>query len=51
MEKWLQSVYSDGSDLFVSKASPAIGEKVTIAVRMLADSPVRHVMIWSRQNG
>ncbi len=51
MEKWLQSVYSDGSELFVSKAAPAIGEKVTIAVRMLADSPVRHVMIWSRQNG
>ena len=51
MEKWLQSVYSDGSGTFCEQGWPAIGEKVTIGVRMLADGPVRHVMIWSRQNG
>lgn len=36
---------------YVSNMQPAIGEKVTIRVRMAADAPVKHVLLWTRQNG
>ena len=51
MEKWLESVYSDGSAAFVSNPTPQFGETVTIRLRMYADAPVEHVVLRSTPNG
>ena len=42
---WKDSVYSDGSPLYVSNLSPSIGELVTIRLRMLAGAPVCRVFL------
>ena len=42
---WKDSVYSDGSALFVSTQQPAIGEKVRIRIRMLEWAPVQKVVL------
>ena len=51
MEKWLDSVYSDGSIYFVSKQQPELGEKVSVRIRMYEDAPVRHVLVRTCPNG
>ncbi len=50
-EKWLESVYSDGSALFVSDPQPKLGDRVTIRIRMYADAPVRHIFLRCAPNG
>lgn len=51
MDKWLESVYSDGSRAFVSNPEPSMGEEVTVRIRMYEDAPVRHVFVRSIPNG
>lgn len=51
MEKWLDSVYSDGTAEFVSSPSPKLFEWVTIRLRMYEDAPVRYVLLRSVPNG
>lgn len=51
MKKWLESVYSDGTEEFVSSPSPKLGEIVKIRIRMYADAPVEHVLLRSVPNG
>ncbi len=51
MEKWLESVYSDGTAAFVSDPSPKMGETVTVRLRLLADAPVTAVFLRSLHNG
>lgn len=51
MEKWLESVYSDGTAAFVSDPSPKLYETVTVRIRMYADAPVKHVILRSIPNG
>lgn len=51
MEKWLESVYSDGSAMFVSNPSPKLDERVTISIRMYEDAPVKHVLLRTIPNG
>lgn len=51
MEKWLESVYSDGTQAFVSSPSPKLYETVTVRLRMYEDAPVRHVLLRSIPNG
>ena len=51
MEKWLESIYSDGTADFVSSPSPEIFETVHIRIRMYEDAPVRHVFLRSVPNG
>lgn len=48
---WLESVYSDGSKLFVQPVLPKKGEEVTISIRFFADAPVKAVMLRTRING
>ncbi len=48
---WKQSVFSDGTELFLSKSCPKIGEEVTIAIRILKDSPIKRIYIRYLQNG
>lgn len=51
MENWLESVYSDGTALFVSDPAPKLSETVTVRIRMYEDAPVRHVFLRSLRNG
>ena len=51
MEQWLESVYSDGTDCFVSNPQPQLHEKVTVLIRMYDDAPVRHVFLRTVPNG
>lgn len=48
---WLESVYSDGSELFVQPALPKKGEEITISIRFFVDAPVQAVMLRTRING
>lgn len=51
MDKWLESVYSDGSPLFVSATSLSLGEEVAIRIRIYDDAPVEHVFLRTVPNG
>ena len=51
MEKWLESVYSDGTAEFVSNPHPKLFETVTIRIRMSEDAPVKHVVLRTVPNG
>ena len=51
MNRWLESIYSDGTASFVSNPSPTLFETVTIKIRMYEDAPVKHVFIRSLHNG
>lgn len=51
MNKWLESVYSDGTAEFVSNPSPSLFENITVRIRMYEDAPVRHVLLRSIPNG
>ena len=49
MVPWQESVYSDGTALFVSRPSPAIGETVAVRLRMYESAPVRGVRLRYRK--
>lgn len=51
MEKWLESVYSDGTECFVSNPFPKLHETVTILLRVYEDAPVRHIFLRTIPNG
>lgn len=51
MEQWLESVYSDGTNCFVSNPQPELFEKVTVRIRMYQDAPVKHVFLRTVPNG
>lgn len=51
MDKWLESVYSDGTAEFVSNPSPKLFDQVCVQLRMYEDAPVRHVLVRSLHNG
>lgn len=51
MEKWLESIYSDGSSMFVSSPAPKRGETVTIWLRVYDNAPVKYVFLRSAPNG
>ena len=51
MDKWLESVYSDGTAEFVSVPSPKLHETVAVRVRMYAGAPVCHVLVRSLHDG
>ncbi len=48
---WLESIYSDGSGLFVSDPAPGLFDTVTVRLRIFEDAPVRHVYLRSLHNG
>ena len=51
MENWQESVYSDGTAMFVSNPSPRLGETVTVSLRLYEAAPVRHVILRWLRNG
>ena len=51
MDKWLESVHSDGTEEFVSNPAPKLFETVKVRIRMYEDAPVKHVLLRSNPNG
>lgn len=51
MRQWLESVYSDGTESFVSNPQPSLGETVKIRIRMYEAAPVKHVFLRTAPNG
>ena len=51
MNDWLETVYADGTEDFVSVPSPRMGQRVTVRLRIAAGAPVRHVLVRSVHNG
>lgn len=49
--EWLDSVYADSSAEFVSCTKPAIGDSVTVRIRMYSESPVKAVILRAIPNG
>lgn len=49
--RWLLSVYSDGSEAFVSKPIPDFGDEVTIKIRVDVKSPLKKVFLRMLSNG
>lgn len=51
MSDWKRSVYSDGSENFVSPSRPGVGDKVEIRLRVLKTADLKAVRIELIQNG
>ncbi len=51
MDKWLNSVYSDGTGEFVSSPLPSPRDNVTVRLRIIEGAPVERVFIRSLHNG
>lgn len=51
MEKWIESLYSDGSKYFVSNPLPKIGEKIKIYIRVIESAPIKSIYLNARING
>ena len=51
LPQWTESVYSDGTEDFVSNPAPALGERVEIRIRFYADAPVQAVILRTVPNG
>jgi alpha-glucosidase len=49
--EWLLSVHHDGSDVYVSKPAPRLGEVVTLRLRLGADAPVGRVFLRTFPDG
>lgn len=51
MDKWLESIYSDGTAEFVSNPIPNMYDTVNVRIRMYEDAPVKNVILRSIPNG
>ena len=51
MDRWINSIYSDGTKGFVSACTPSIGEKVKISLRLLEGAPAEKIFLRRRSNG
>lgn len=49
--KWEDSIYSEGSDMFVSIRNPKLGDTVKISIRLFKDSPVKCIYLRYTRNG
>ena len=50
-EKWLNSVYSDGSSFFLSNPYPKKGESTDIFLQVQENSPVTETYLMGKING
>ncbi len=51
MTSWIESVYSDGTALFVSDPFPAVGTAVRIRLRAYEHAPIQAVLLRYLRNG
>lgn len=50
-ERWLKSVYSDGSRNFISNSIPKRGEKIEIMIRAIAGAPIDAIYLVAKVSG
>lgn len=48
---WLASIHHDGSDQYVSTATPQLGETVNLRLRIALDAPIQRVILRSFPDG
>ncbi|MDF2821336.1 MAG: alpha amylase catalytic region [Clostridiales bacterium] len=48
---WLESIYSETSEQYVTNLNPQIGETITITLRAFTDSPITKVFLRNTKNG
>ncbi len=48
---WKDSIYSDGSNHFMSNPNPELGEVITVKLRVFSDAPVQYVILRYVING
>lgn len=51
MRDWTKSIYSDGTEGYISNPSPVLGEEITIRLSLLSGAPVSDVLLWRIVNG
>lgn len=51
MERWLTSLYTDGSKEFISPLAPKIMQKLTIRLRVLRDNPIVTIYLRAAPEG
>jgi len=51
MNHWINTVYSDSGAAFVSNPTPQKGETITIRIRMLRNTEIRHVYLRLKEFG
>lgn len=51
MKDWMKSVFTDGSRYFVSNPLPKKGETITLWLRICEWSPVRQILLRTKQSG
>ncbi len=51
MRDWTKSIYSDGTEGYVSNPAPELFDEITIRLSFLSDAPVRDVLFWRIVNG
>jgi alpha-glucosidase len=51
LPQWIFSIHHDGSETFVSKPMPAMGDTVTIRLRTGLNTPLHHVFIRAMLDG
>lgn len=49
--QWKDSVYSDGSSLFLKPTTPRLGENVTIKIRGFKESPIQKILLRIAPDG
>lgn len=50
-EHWLESIYSDGSELFVNPSIPKKGQEVEIKIRLFEEVEIEAIFLRTRING
>ncbi len=51
MRDWTKSIYSDGTETYVSNPAPRLGEEVELRLSLVTGAPVRDVLLWRISNG
>lgn len=51
MRDWTKSIYSDGTEGYVSNPEPRMGDEITIRLSFLKGAPVCDVLLWRLVNG
>lgn len=51
MKKWLESVYTDGTNNFVSNPNPKKGETIRVRIRVIENKELKHILLRTKFNG
>ena len=51
MERWLKSIYSDGTDVFFSPPYPHLRQNLTIRLRVSKQNPLKNIYLRTAPEG